>query len=190
MLSPSAMRRRLALVAPLFAVVLLDACHRAKPASPDVTPMPTQSPAQPAAPSRDPAPTVPATPNPSENAAAERRARARASLEQTVYFRFDLAELDAAAQALLDAKADVLRADASYTIRIEGYADDRGSDEYNVALSMRRAAAVKRYLANRGIAEARLETAAFGEERPTCVAPDESCWAKNRRAEFVVRGGE
>lgn len=82
---------------------------------------------------------------------------------------------------------EVLRGDPTYRLRIEGHADERGSDEYNLALAMRRAAAVQRYLANGGIESSRLEAVSLGEERPVCVEPAEGCWQRNRRAEFVIR---
>jgi peptidoglycan-associated lipoprotein len=75
-------------------------------------------------------------------------------------------------------------------VQIEGHADDRGSEEYNMALAMRRALTVQRYLVALGISPQRFETVSFGEERPSCSAPNEACWSTNRRAEFVVRGGE
>jgi len=115
---------------------------------------------------------------------AERRARARAVLEKIVHFPFDRSELDDEARSLLDSKVEILQADASYQLRIEGHADERGSDEYNLALGMRRATAVQRYLVNRGVAPGRLETVSLGEERPTCAASNEACWSRNRRAEF------
>lgn len=116
----------------------------------------------------------------------ERRARARDILTTTIYFQFDRDELDLPAREALDAKVEILRADPAYQLRIEGHADERGSDEYNVALAMRRATAVHRYLAARGIPPTHLEVASFGEERPACVGATESCWQKNRRAEFGV----
>jgi len=74
-------------------------------------------------------------------------------------------------------------------IRISGHADERGSSEYNLALGQRRAAAAKRYLVERGVAESRVETTSFGEERPACTSADESCYAQNRRDEFEITAG-
>jgi peptidoglycan-associated lipoprotein len=90
----------------------------------------------------------------------------------------------------LDRKAGVLGANRPIRIRIEGNTDERGSDEYNLALGMRRAAAAKLYLTQRGVDAARIETVSYGEERPVCQEHDESCWAKNRRAEFAVLAGD
>ena len=70
-------------------------------------------------------------------------------------------------------------------ISIQGHADERGSNEYNLALGDRRAKTVKMYLADLGVT-ADLSTVTFGEERPVCLESFEECWSKNRRAEFVV----
>jgi peptidoglycan-associated lipoprotein len=83
----------------------------------------------------------------------------------------------------------VLQARPDVRIRIEGNADERGSDEYNLALAQRRSAAAKRYLVARGIADARIEVVSFGKERPVCQEHVESCWQQNRRDEFVITTG-
>ena len=72
---------------------------------------------------------------------------------------------------------------------IDGHTDERGSDEYNLALGQRRAATVKRYLIDHGIADARIETISYGEERPVAQGNDESAWSQNRRAEFEITAG-
>jgi peptidoglycan-associated lipoprotein len=74
-------------------------------------------------------------------------------------------------------------------VRISGHADERGSDEYNLALGNRRAAAAKRYLENKGIDGSRIEVISYGEERPLNPGTDETAFAQNRRAEFEVTGG-
>jgi peptidoglycan-associated lipoprotein len=77
------------------------------------------------------------------------------------------------------------------TVRIAGHCDERGSDEYNIALGRRRAVAAKRYLTDRGIAEGRIETQSFGRERPAVAGTSEEAWSKNRRDEFeILAGGE
>ena len=115
---------------------------------------------------------------------------ARAALTQPIHFGFDASEILDADKPVLDRKAGVLGANRPIRIRIEGNTDERGSDEYNLALGMRRAAAAKLYLTQRGIDAARIETVSYGEERPVCQEHDESCWAKNRRAEFAVLAGD
>jgi peptidoglycan-associated lipoprotein len=120
------------------------------------------------------------------------RARLAAELEAlttTVYFGFDESELTSEGRRRLDEKLAILQRHADVSLLVEGHADERGSDEYNLALSQRRAASAKRYLTYRGIAESRIEIAAFGEERPVCEESQESCWSMNRRAEFVLTRG-
>ena len=97
--------------------------------------------------------------------------------------------LRADAQAALDAKVPVLQSQAALHIRIDGNADDRGSDEYNLALGQRRSATAKRYLEARGIDGSRIEVVSFGKERPVCKAEDEGCWQQNRRDGFTVTAG-
>jgi peptidoglycan-associated lipoprotein len=127
-----------------------------------------------------------------ENMRRERdAAAARSALSAQVYFDFDRDELRPDAEAALSAKVPVLQANSALRIRIEGNADDRGSDEYNLALGQRRSAAAKRYLVSRGIDAARIDVVSYGEERPVCRDDAESCWHLNRRDEFtIVAGGE
>jgi peptidoglycan-associated lipoprotein len=110
-------------------------------------------------------------------------------LEERISFAFDRAELSRHAQMTLSAKADALGRAPDITLRIEGHADERGSDEYNLALSQRRAAAAKRFLIQQGVSGARLETVGYGEERPFQSGSGENTWALNRRAEFRVSAG-
>lgn len=125
-----------------------------------------------------------------EREAAERaRAAARAALEATIYFAFDRSDLEAEARELLEAKLPVLQQNADIRIRIAGHTDERGSDEYNLALGQRRAAAAKRFFTQRGIDAGRIEIVSFGEERPVCTASDEGCWSRNRRDEFAITVG-
>lgn len=121
-----------------------------------------------------------------ERMAREAAERINRVLSAPVYFDFDRSDLSAEARARLDEKLDVLRQNATVQIRVEGHTDWRGSDEYNMALGLRRAGAVRRYFSQRGIDENRIEIVSLGEERPACQEPDESCWRLNRRAEFVV----
>ncbi|MGH7680241.1 MAG: OmpA family protein [Gemmatimonadaceae bacterium] len=113
----------------------------------------------------------------------------RAVLSTAIGFDFDRSELRDDARAALDAKVPILLANSSVTIRVGGHADERGSSEYNLALGQRRAAAAKRYLVERGVAEARIETTSFGEERGVCSESNEGCWAQNRRDDFEITGG-
>jgi peptidoglycan-associated lipoprotein len=127
------------------------------------------------------------------NAAAEAARREsemlRSTVTTTINFDFDKSDLRPDAQSALDAKIPILMANSGVTIRVSGHADERGSSEYNLALGQRRAAAAKRYLVQRGVAEGRIETTSFGEERPVCTTSDESCWSQNRRDEFEITAG-
>jgi peptidoglycan-associated lipoprotein len=123
-------------------------------------------------------------------AASAREADAlRNTLREVIHFDFDEADLRDDARSRLDAKLPILLANPGLTLRISGHADERGSDEYNLALGQRRAAAAKRYLADRGVADARIETVSFGEEQPVASGSDESSHAANRRAEFEITAG-
>jgi peptidoglycan-associated lipoprotein len=113
----------------------------------------------------------------------------RNTLMAVVHFDYDQSDIRPDARAALDAKIPILQANPNVAIRIAGHTDERGSDEYNLALGQRRAAAAKRYLVERGIAEARIETISYGEERPVAQGSDEDAWAQNRRAEFEITGG-
>ncbi len=114
----------------------------------------------------------------------------RSVLLAPVYFDYDQSELRDDTRAALEAKLAILSQIPDLRVRVAGHTDDRGADEYNLALGGRRAAAVKRFFAERGIGPERITVVSFGKERPTCETDDESCWGRNRRAEFsVVRGG-
>jgi peptidoglycan-associated lipoprotein len=118
------------------------------------------------------------------------RAQVQSTLTTPVRFEFDRSVLTDDALQLLDAKVAALQANPSIRVRIEGNADDSGSDEYNMALSQKRAGIAHRYLTERGIDASRLQIVSFGEEKPTCTANrDEPCRAQNRRDEFVVLSG-
>jgi peptidoglycan-associated lipoprotein len=112
------------------------------------------------------------------------------TLEQRIHFALDRADLDAEAKATLEAKAEIMQASPNVTLRIAGHADERGSDEYNLALSKRRSTEAKKFLVSRGIDPSRLETAGYGEEQPLENSATEAAWAMNRRDEFAVSGGK
>ena len=113
----------------------------------------------------------------------------RAVLEERIAFEFDRSDLSPEARGRMLAKVEILRSVPSVTLRIEGHADERGSDEYNLALSSRRAASTLRLLTQHGIDATRLETVAYGEERAVDQAENEVAWALNRRAEFQISAG-
>jgi peptidoglycan-associated lipoprotein len=142
----------------------------------------------PAAPTAAPPP-APAPAPPAAESAAERAARVRAVLHEIVYFDFDRSDVRADARPVLDSKVPHLREDGAIRLRVEGHADERGSAEYNLALGMRRANAVKQYFVGFGLDAARFDVVSFGEERPAVAESSEAAWARNRRAEFNVLSG-
>ena len=105
---------------------------------------------------------------------------------QEVYFNFDSADLSEDSRSILTRNADYLSKQSGVKVRIEGNCDERGSDDYNMALGERRAKAAKDYLVNLGIASDRLSTISYGEEKPVDAGHDEEAWGMNRRAEFVI----
>jgi peptidoglycan-associated lipoprotein len=123
--------------------------------------------------------------------AAEAAARAEAmrAITAPIYFDYDQADITAESRSVLDSKLPLLTANAGLRIRISGHTDSRGSDEYNVALGQRRAAAAKRYLTGRGIADNRIDVVSFGEERPVAMGSDEGSFSQNRRDEFEITAG-
>ena len=105
---------------------------------------------------------------------------------ESVYFDFDSSVLSQEARKKLVKNAEKLSKDGKVKIRIEGNCDERGSDEYNIALGERRAKAAMQYLATLGIPEKRLSSISYGKEKPAVEGHDETAWAKNRRDEFVI----
>lgn len=104
-----------------------------------------------------------------------------------VRFDFDKAELSAEARGTLAANAAALKKRPEIEIQVAGHCDERGTTEYNLALSQRRANAVRNYYKNLGVKIARMSTISYGEERPVCSESTEECWAQNRRAETLIR---
>lgn len=104
-----------------------------------------------------------------------------------IYFDFDRYDLRTDARETLKANAAWLKTNPLARVEIEGHADERGTNEYNLALGAKRAQSARDYLVTLGIEGDRLSTISYGEEIPACREPTESCWAKNRRSRFVVR---
>lgn len=119
-------------------------------------------------------------------AALRRRADSmRTALGALIHFDFDKAMLEAGDAALLDQKVAILEANPAVRVRIAGNCDERGSDEYNLALGNRRAITAKQYLVNHGVAADRIETVSYGKERPVDSGHTEMAWAKDRNDQFV-----
>ena len=102
-----------------------------------------------------------------------------------IYFDYDRYDIRAEARPVLDGIASFLKNYGQSNIVIEGHCDDRGTNEYNLALGENRAKAAKNYLVSRGVSPDRIIVITFGEEKPVCTDPVESCWQQNRRAHFV-----
>ena len=103
-----------------------------------------------------------------------------------VYFAYDSDSIDDGAKRVLEANAEVLKTYASWIVTVEGHCDERGTAEYNLALGDRRALAARNYLVSLGIAAGRLRTVSYGKEFPFDPGHDETAWAHNRRAQFMV----
>jgi len=104
-----------------------------------------------------------------------------------VYFDFDKYDIRPDDAKTLDANATWLKSNADNLVLIEGHCDERGTNEYNLALGERRAKATMNYLVSQGIQANRITIISYGEERPVCAEHTEACWAKNRRAGFLVK---
>lgn len=103
-----------------------------------------------------------------------------------VFFALDSFDLSAEARTILDASAQVLRQQPTWQVTVEGHCDERGTAEYNLSLGERRALAAKTYLVSLGVAADRLRTVSYGKEFPFDPGHDDSAWARNRRAHFVI----
>jgi len=103
-----------------------------------------------------------------------------------VFFDFDRYDIRASDARILDANAAWLKTNNDLVL-IEGHCDERGTNEYNLALGERRAKSTMNYLVGQGVQANRITIISYGEERPTCTEHSEACWAKNRRAHFLVK---
>jgi peptidoglycan-associated lipoprotein len=168
------------------------ACHKNKP--PVARPMPppqgdtsaTSRPPAPPEPVREPT-LVPPEPVPNDAiSSASLDDLNRNSPLKPAFFDLDSSELNQMAQKSLDENAAVLKRYPTWSITIEGHCDERGTAEYNLALGERRAAAARAYLVSLGIPSDRLRTVSYGKEFPFDPGHDETAFAKNRRAHFVI----
>jgi peptidoglycan-associated lipoprotein len=106
-----------------------------------------------------------------------------------VFFAEDQSTLSPEAQETLRKQAAWLKQYRDVNIQVEGHADERGTREYNIALSARRATAARQYLIAQGVTGSRISTIAYGKERPVALCDAEQCWSQNRRAVTVITGG-
>ena len=176
-------------LATLAVVVLISGCAKKAPPPPPEIPQPV-TPASP--------PTVDVSPRSSQTG-IDREASGlpkdiaalndyvmKNGLLGDIYYDFDRADLTEESRTRLSKNADWLKANSAYQVTIEGHCDERGTNDYNLALGQRRAAAATDYLVSLGVAGNRLSSQSWGEERPQCTTSDEGCWARNRRAHFVI----
>ncbi|MEN8199276.1 MAG: peptidoglycan-associated lipoprotein Pal [Thermodesulfobacteriota bacterium] len=116
-----------------------------------------------------------------------KRTHGRSSMAfSPIYFDFDQARISADMQPVLTANADYMKESPGTAIVIEGNCDERGTNEYNLALGERRAINAKEYMVNLGVDSARIRTVSYGEERPLFSDQSEQDWSQNRRADFIV----
>lgn len=107
-------------------------------------------------------------------------------INEDIYFEFDSSILSSEAQGVLQRKAAWLRLSPDVMVIIEGHCDERGTNDYNLALGQKRAESVRKYMIWQGISANRLKAISYGEERPVDSRSNEEAWAKNRRAHFVI----
>jgi peptidoglycan-associated lipoprotein len=183
----------------LSAIALLLAVGACGPKNDDVTtPADNLTDSPPPRSADKPATDVDAAPRPSTNdqtpdpldaelQTADKHAR-DTGLIGDIYFDFDKYDLKPEARERLSKNADFLKQNPKFVVEIQGHCDERGTNDYNIALADRRANAAREYMVTLGIAAARLKTVSFGEERPVCTDHNESCWWRNRRGEFHLSG--
>jgi peptidoglycan-associated lipoprotein len=187
--------RVLPLVVVTALVALTGACGKkqppaAPPPAPTTTPAPVASTPPPPPPQRPDNPAVPSPPpTPTEAEIFARMTLAELNNSHPlddIYFEFDKSELSTAARAGLQKDADWMRKWPSTKVTIEGHADARGTNEYNLALGERRASSIRDYLTTLGVTVSRMGVGSKGEEEPVCREENEACWAKNRRGHFII----
>ena len=186
-----------ALLMLIAATLVTAACGGKKP--PVARPLPPPPPVASATPP-PPARTTPPPPQPSREPTVvppepvRDDAIASATLDELnrnsplkpVFFALDSAEIDPEGKAALDANDPLLKRFPGWVVTIEGHCDERGTAEYNLALGERRAIAARTYLASLGVPADRLKIVTYGKEFPFDPGHDDSAWAKNRRAHFVI----
>lgn len=189
------MRRKwIALAVMPLVMAAVTACPKKPPATPpddvDVVTTPVE-----------PEPVVeevaPPEPEPTEDMTEEQlpsdlvelnRFLAERGLVADVYFDYDQSSLSQESRDTLAQNAGWMREHPEYTFTVEGHADERGTNDYNLALGQERAASASNYIGSLGVDAGRLNNISYGEERPVCTASAESCWSQNRRVHFVVSG--
>jgi len=181
------------LVAPVLVLSLfLAGCPKRPATTAASAPPPTGAPPAPSAaapatpaPAMTPSPAAPATGAPRPAPPAPSEFRETANLKD-VFFDFDKYDIRPPDAKTLDTNAAWLKTNDNLVL-IEGHCDERGTNEYNLALGERRAKATMNYLVGQGVQANRITIISYGKERPTCSEHSEACWAKNRRSHFLVK---
>ena len=166
------------------------ACAKKAPETPPpATPPPPVETKPEAPPPPPPPPPKPAPPAPTEEEIFAKKTLEQLNAEKPladVYFAYDSTDLSAEARSSLEKNLQWLNRWTSTKIMVEGHADSRGTNEYNLALAERRAAAVRDYLASLGLSADRMNIVSKGEEQPFCTDETEACWQQNRRGHFII----
>jgi peptidoglycan-associated lipoprotein len=175
----------------LVAGLVMSGCSKKPPATADDMTIETEAPkpVEDVKPPKQPDTTADVKPDPLAGDLVEAYEYAvKQGLLGDVYFDYDKYELKSDSRQRLEKNAAFMRDYPNFVFGLEGHCDERGTNEYNLALGERRANAAKSYLVSLGVDPARLRTISYGEERPFCTEHHEGCWSKNRRAHFVITG--
>ena len=183
----------LAITSLLVAAVVLSGCAKRPATTQAAAPPPTGAASM--TPSTPPASMQPTTPAPAGPAPATAAPATRPPVKDFVaipeladiFFDFDKYDIRAADAKTLDSNANWLKSNPNHLVLIEGHCDERGTNEYNLALGERRAKSTMNYLVSQGVQANRITIISYGEERPQCTEHTEACWAKNRRSHFLVK---
>jgi peptidoglycan-associated lipoprotein len=184
--------RRCATAALLCSALTVAACGKKTPPAVIPTPPPVAAPApEPTKPAPPPAPTP--APTPAPRALTEDELFEKATVDELnkqgvladAFFALDSVELNQQSRGTIQKNSEFMKRRMSTKIMVEGHADSRGTNEYNLALAERRAGAVRDYLVSLGIAADRITIVSKGEEAPFCTEESESCWQQNRRGHFL-----
>ena len=178
----------------LLAVFVVACAKKIPPPPPPPPPEPPAAPAPPPPPPPPPPAARPAPPPAPPRALTEEEIFGQKTLDQlnaerplgSVLFDYDQATVREDQRAILQKNADWMRRWTSTRVSVEGHADSRGTNEYNLALGQRRGNAVREYMVSLGIAADRLVAVSKGEESPECSEDTEACWARNRRGQFLI----
>jgi peptidoglycan-associated lipoprotein len=185
---------RCAALALLLPMALLAGCAKRPATTAASAPAPTAAQPVTSAPARqtDAAKPAPA-PSAPGNAVAPATARPAPSEfvavaeVRDIHFDFDKDDVRPHDAEILGANAQWLKAHPDYLVLVEGHCDERGTNEYNMALGDRRAKSTMSFLVGQGVEARRMSVISYGEERPSCTQKDETCWSRNRRAHFLVK---